>query len=194
MKVLLVNNYIKKERIARLESEIKSIVSNVEMLSYDTLKASAWRDYEAIILSGSEYMLSLSETEPLFTEEMELVLESDRPILGICFGHQLIAHANGSRVVRMGRETEGYFMTRILSREKIFEDLSDKEFFWESHSEAVESVPNGFRLIAKGETNPVQAIKSERNEVYGVQFHPEVWDSKRGAGRKVLEAFLVGSR
>lgn len=194
MKVLLVNNYIKKERIARLESEIKSIASNVKTLSNDTLKASMWRDYEAIILSGSEHMLSLSETEPIFTEEMELVLESDRPILGICFGHQLIAHANGSRVVRMGMEAEGYFVTRILSREKIFKDLSDKEFFWESHSEAVERVPKGFRLIAEGETNSVQAIKSERNDIYGVQFHPEVWDSKREAGRKVLEAFLVGSK
>jgi GMP synthase (glutamine-hydrolysing) len=191
MKVLLVNNYISRDKVGRLENQIKNFGASVETIYYTEINQKMWRYFDCIILSGSEYMLSNSETVKKFEKEMSLIAETEVPLLGICFGHQLIGKASGADVFTMDKEAEGYFNSKIVTKDRIFSGLRGMELFWESHKEAIKNVPEGFILLAEGETNRISAIRSERKELYGVQFHPEVWDMKRNAGGKVLRNFLI---
>ena len=99
------------------------------------------------------------------------------PILGICYGCQLLAHNLGGRVVaatedsaREYGKTETYFRTDC----KLFKGLPAESVTWMSHGDYMEKVPEGFELVAHSDACPNVAICDERRGFYGVQFHPEV--------------------
>ena len=106
------------------------------------------------------------------------------PILGICYGCQLIAHNLGGRVTaatdssaREYGKTETYFDTNC----RLFRGLPEKSVTWMSHGDYMEKVPDGFRLAAHSDACPTVAICDEARGLYGVQFHPEVNHTAYGA-------------
>ena len=105
------------------------------------------------------------------------------PILGICYGCQLIAHNLGGRVTaatadsaREYGKTETYFDTAC----KLFKGLPDQSVTWMSHGDYMEKVPEGFTLVARSDACPNVAICDEARGFYGVQFHPEVNHTEYG--------------
>ncbi len=113
------------------------------------------------------------------------------PILGICYGCQLLAHHLGGRVVpaqgdsaREYGKTETFFDTDC----KLFQGLPAKSATWMSHGDYMELVPEGFRLTAHSAACPNVAIADETRGFYGVQFHPEVLHTEHGAA--ILRNFL----
>jgi len=110
------------------------------------------------------------------------------PVLGICYGAQLIAQQLGGAVERTG--TGEYGRTTMTRRgdSVILADLLEEQIVWMSHSDAITSVPEGFTVTASSPGAPVAALEDRERAIYGVQFHPEVVHTERGDD--VLRAFL----
>ena len=110
------------------------------------------------------------------------------PILGICYGQQLIAHTLGGEV--KSPEVREYGKTQIDLDDTcvLFEGIDKKEQSWMSHTDFVATAPNGFKIVATTSQCPVAAMADEVNKIYGVQFHPEVEHTP--FGRTMLTNFL----
>jgi len=112
------------------------------------------------------------------------------PVLGVCYGMQLMAHVLGAEVTRGGRREYGRAEIRPTMASTLFEGFDPKETatVWMSHGDHIESAPPGFRVTAASEGNPLAAFEHESKPIYGVQFHPEVAHTPRG--RELLANFL----
>src|SRR5690606_29475836 len=110
------------------------------------------------------------------------------PVLGICYGMQLVAKTLGGRVEPA--EAGEFGRTQITVREHgtLFEGLPAEQTCWMSHRDAVYEAPPGFVALASSEASPVAAFESPEQRVYGIQFHPEV--AHTPYGKDVLERFL----
>lgn len=116
------------------------------------------------------------------------IFEMGVPILGICYGHQLMTYTLGGEV--KSAETREYGKTKItLNREsKIFEDIDNHNSCWMSHTDYVSKVPEGFNVIASTDSCSIAAMENKDKKFYGVQFHPEVEHTP--FGRNMIKNFL----
>ena len=140
-----------------------------------------------IILSGGPNSV-YGEGVP--TADPEL-LELGVPILGLCYGMQLLAQLSGGKVVRAARREYGRAMVSA-SGGRLFEGFSPAEEtpVWMSHGDHVDTPPPGYRVVASSENTPVAAIEHESRPLFGVQFHPEVAHTPRGG--ELLSNFIFG--
>ena len=114
--------------------------------------------------------------------------KSQKPILGICLGQQLMAHVLGGQIGK-GASAE-YGVSEIVVDEpaSILEGMPPKFQAWVSHFDEVKKMPEGFRSLAHSDTCKVEAMVHRSLPLYGVQFHPEVWHTQNG--EKILENFI----
>ena len=115
------------------------------------------------------------------------VISGEFPVLGICYGMQLMAHLLGGDVVAEGKREYGPATVEIRDRAGIFEGLATQERAWVSHGDTVRRPPDGFAVVASTTSVPVAAITDGRSR-YAVQFHPEVAHTPHGA--EILRNFL----
>ncbi len=153
-----------------------------------------------IILSGQSHPWEQYAPESL-RGVFEVIKKSAQPILGVCGGHQQIALAYGAPVELMARvepgtgydgakRERGYFPIET-DQKGLFAGLPRQVTVWHSHFDEVKQVPGGFRRTAWNETCPIQAMEHERRPVFGVQFHPELFNDEHPDGRRIMEAFLA---
>ena len=116
------------------------------------------------------------------------ILELGLPVLGICYGHQVLAHSLGGDVVRTENAEFGRTELRSLGDSTLLEGLPERQAVWMSHRDAVVKAPPGFRVIAATEASPVAAMEDLERRLCGVQFHPEVGHTPRG--QDMLKRFL----
>jgi GMP synthase (glutamine-hydrolysing) len=138
---------------------------------------------QALILSGGPKSV-FEEDAPRPDPRL---LAQGLPILGICYGMQLMAQAFGGKVERAGRAEYGKALLTRYSG-PLFRGLKGEVQVWMSHSDAVTELPPGWRVAAETEENPVAAIEAEGAPLFGVQFHPEVAHTPKGL--QILENFL----
>lgn len=143
-------------------------------------------EIKGIILSGSPHSVleagspDINLSNPLF----------QKPILGICYGAQLIAHKNKGSVARSKtREYGRSLISHYDLSSKLFRGLHIETQVWMSHGDTILELPQNFDLIASTENINVAAFKVENEETYGIQFHPEVSHSVEG--KELLKNFLV---
>jgi GMP synthase (glutamine-hydrolysing) len=152
-----------------------------------TVSADFVRDWKpkGIILSGGPSSVYDKDVPHVKPE----VLDLDVPILGICYGMQLIAHLRGGKVIPGIREY-GRAEIQITDNSGVFAGFKQGEpiTVWASHGDHIDEPPPGFNTVASTETLPVAAFKSKERRMYGVQFHPEVAHTPLGA--QVLRTFL----
>src|ERR687898_1611308 len=111
------------------------------------------------------------------------------PLLGICYGAQLVAQQLGGEVRHTGGGEYGATQLRLTGdASALFGALSDEQVVWMSHGDAITNAPDGFRVTAASPGAAVAALEDRDRGVYGVQFHPEVAHTERG--QEVLKAFL----
>ena len=110
------------------------------------------------------------------------------PVLGICYGMQLMTHTLGGRIARATTREYGETDVKIDNTSLLFEGFSDKNIFLMSHGDYVEEIPSGFKNIASTSICPNAAIENVDKKLYGIQFHPEVNNSVNG--RQVIRNFL----
>ena len=116
------------------------------------------------------------------------IFELGIPILGICYGMQLMTHALGGKVNRAEKREYGTTDVKIDNTSKLFQGFDNKNGFLMSHTDFVESLPEGFKNIGKTESCPNAAIENIDKNLYGIQFHPEVNNSVNGT--LVIKNFL----
>lgn len=156
-----------------------------EIVDHSRLREVPLAEYSALILSGgprSVYEPSAPQLDPS-------VIGAGIPVLGICYGHQLIAKALGGEVMRSERREYG--RTRVIVEDEesvLFADLPRQQVVWMSHGDVVVRPPEGFRVVARSEYGLIAAMESKELPVFTVQFHPEVRHTEHGT--KVLENFL----
>jgi GMP synthase (glutamine-hydrolysing) len=117
------------------------------------------------------------------------IYELKIPILGICYGMQLMAHDLGGQVVRGEQQEYGPSTLQILQTDTLFEGLNPTEDVWMSHGDCVLTLPKDFVCLAKTPTVAHAAMKSRDGLLYGIQFHPEVAHTPKGS--EILKNFLV---
>lgn len=118
------------------------------------------------------------------------ILDLGIPILGICYGHQVIAHAAGGTVDQTGTSEYGRTALDVVGPDSsaLFRDLPEAQDVWMSHGDAVTAAPPGFTCVASTAGSPVAAMEDKARRIYGVQFHPEVAHTPRGT--EILKHFL----
>ncbi|MCK5878533.1 MAG: glutamine-hydrolyzing GMP synthase [Holophagae bacterium] len=139
----------------------------------------------AIILSGgprSVYEEGAFQADPaLFSLGI--------PVLGICYGMQLMALLLKGKVVGSNNREYGRATAQCRTDSQLFQKIKPESVVWMSHGDKVEEVPSGFRAIAETDTTPIAAMENTEKKLYAVQFHPEVTHTE--AGRAILENFLL---
>ena len=110
------------------------------------------------------------------------------PVLGICYGIQLMNHLLGGKVVPATSREYGYKPFSIKDTADLFFGLNPEEKVWMSHGDKVEEVAPGFEIIGASDTCPAGAVADRARQLYGVQFHPEVHHTPRG--KVILSNFL----
>ncbi len=108
------------------------------------------------------------------------------PILGICYGLQVIVHQLGGKVERAKKQEYGRAKLKVVSKDPLFEGIPAEFDVWMSHADRVSTLPEGFERIAVSENSPYAVVRREK--IYGVQFHPEV--THTAYGREILSNFL----
>ena len=116
------------------------------------------------------------------------ILSLGIPVLGICYGCQLIAHTLGGKVEHAANSEYGKREFSFVARSPLSEGIPEKSVCWMSHTDHVTRVPDGFEVLASTSSCPVTVYGSRAKKIYGVQFHPEVVHSQYG--NKLLENFL----
>ena len=116
------------------------------------------------------------------------IFNTGRPILGICYGMQLIADAFGGELVRSEMREYGRSMMTVTDNGIIFKNMEKDSQVWMSHGDSITKMPEGFTTIAGTAALPIAAIASDEKKIYGLQFHPEVHHTDQGT--KILRNFL----
>ncbi|MFH1211080.1 MAG: glutamine-hydrolyzing GMP synthase [archaeon] len=160
------------------------VYSEVLPSDSDKQKLSKIEDLKGIILSGGAASV-YDEFSPKFDKG---IFELGIPILGICYGHQLVAYVNDGQVT-VGKSGEyGITELKVLEKDVLFSGFNDVENVWMNHKDIVEKLPNGFLVLASTHNSPIAAFGNKEKKIYGVQFHPEVTHTENG--NKILENFV----
>jgi len=137
-----------------------------------------------VILSGgpsSVYAEDAYSIDPM-------IFELDVPVLGICYGHQVMAQTLGGTVASTGTSEFGPAELSVVDGSLLFSDQPGTREVWMSHNDAVLHAPEGFTVTAATPEAPVAAMEDAERGLYGVQFHPEVRHTRHG--QRILEHFL----
>ncbi|MDM7274411.1 glutamine-hydrolyzing GMP synthase [Sulfurihydrogenibium azorense] len=120
----------------------------------------------------------------------ERVYDLGLPILGICYGLQLITHHFGGEVVKADKHEYGRAEIQVLNHEDLFYEIPEFTHVWMSHADKVVKLPQGFEVLARSFNAPYAAVRNKEKKIWGVQFHPEV--SHTLLGKEILKNFAVG--
>ncbi len=182
MKILLVNNgtsYL---------AGLKDLLLGLPFLTvnYGQLGAIDARDFDAIILSGG-HDLPVRGSEKFFEKEMQLIRESQKPLLGICLGFELIASAFGLELELMDTKENGIINIKTSKYDPIFSGIESFKVF-ESHRWVVKETNEDLIALAYSKDG-IEVIKHKTLPIYGVQFHPEMFVDQT-CGEKIFRNFL----
>ena len=154
-----------------------------ELLAPET-PAEKLSGYKAIVFSGGPQ--NLSESSALKADPRVYTLGI--PVLGVCYGLQLMAHQLGGKVLAGKKREYGPTRASLSSSSPLFKGLSRQELTWMSHGDQVVRIPKGFSVTGKSAACPIVAIEDRKRQLFGIQFHPEVRHTVHGM--KIIGNFL----
>lgn len=143
---------------------------------------------KAIILSGSPHSV-YAPGAPIPSFDIFAFAEREQiPVLGLCYGLQLIAHHLGGQVDKAAKREFGKAHLTLIAQSPLLEGIPQHSQVWMSHGDSLTAIPDDFAVIATTENAPYCAVQNEQRRIYGVQFHPEVHHSVDG--KTLLHNFL----
>lgn len=144
---------------------------------------------KGIILSGSPFSVNDTNAPRLNIKAIAEKL----PVLGVCYGAQLIAHQSGGSVGKSTHREYGRAHLQMLSEDPLFTTIPDDSQVWMSHADTIQKLPESFKVIARTESIPIAAYKADeaysQKPVYAIQFHPEVTHSVDG--KQLLKNYVI---
>lgn len=182
MRILLIDNgtsYLNELR-SLLKDEETKVIGWKDIRTEDTDQA------EAIILSGGHDFPVMGNEERL-AKEMEMVRGCNRPILGICFGFELIARSYGSTLKEMKQKEKGLIAIVKKKDDELLKDIPGFQVF-ENHSWAIDGIGAELSVIAASDDG-AEIIRHESKLIYGLQFHPEMLMEK-SCGDEIFYNFI----
>lgn len=157
-------------------AEIKSFETPIE-----EIKAAG---YKGIIFTGGPNSV-YDMTSPHYDKA---ILDLGIPVLGICYGCQLISWMSGGKVESCKKSEYGKIEITVSAESKLFKDVPDKNIVWMSHTDYVSEAPEGFVITSHSDDCPCASMENAEKKIYAVQFHPEVTHSEYG--NVILKNFL----
>ena len=139
---------------------------------------------KAIILSGGPSSVNAPDAPKIDNK----IFKAGIPVLGICYGMQLICNELGGKVARPAKREYGHAMFYLDGENSLFDGLSKESAVWMSHGDSVVEMPKGFSLAGHTHLTPTAAVANEERKMYAVQFHPEVVHTEEGTA--LLKNFL----
>ena len=156
-----------------------------EIRPYNRVGLDEIKGYKGVIFTGGPNSV-YDEKSPHYDKR---ILESGVPILGICYGDQLMAYM-GNGVITSADNSSEYGKTTVYvdNASSLFIDVPSESICWMSHTDYIKEIPYGFRVSAYTDKCPCAAMENEEKCLYGVQFHPEVTHTEYG--RQIIRNFL----
>ena len=156
-----------------------------EIYSYKTdLEKIKAMEPKGIIFTGGPNSVYL-EDSPSYAKE---IYDLGIPVLGICYGYQLMMHQLGGKVCKAPVREYGKIEVTVDQSSALFENVSEKTICWMSHNDYIEQAAPGFKIIAHTPDCPVAAVENVEKKLYATQFHPEVLHTKEG--KQMLANFV----
>ena len=149
-----------------------------EIISYNKITPEQIKEngYKGIIFTGGPNSV-YDPSSPHYSND---IFDLNIPILGICYGHQLLGYMKGGKIVSSKNNSE-YGKTIISSTDsKLFKGIKNESVTWMSHTDYIKDVPEGFIVTATTKNCPCAAMENDKEKLYGVQFHPEVTHTEYG--------------
>ena len=155
-----------------------------EIKPYNRISADQAKEYKGIIFTGGPNSVYDTLSPHIDGKMLELGI----PVLGICYGHQLMAFTKGGKIGPAEGGSE-YGKTEVFACDNVlFGNVPPKSVCWMSHTDCVKELPEGFSVIAHTDKCACAAMCDEKNKLYGVQFHPEVTHTEYG--KQILRNFI----
>lgn len=171
--------------IARKVRELK-VYSEIQPYNYSIEKIEQDNNLGAVIFSGGPASV-YTTSAPLCDFK---IFQLGLPILGICYGLQLIAYALGGEVDPSAQREFGRADLLFKKEELLFKNISAPTKVWMSHGDHLTKLPPGFKKIGYTRNSPIAVIANHSKKIYGLQFHPEVYHTSQGM--EILSNFLFG--
>jgi len=143
---------------------------------------------KAIIFSGGPNSVNDIGAPKVSKETMSFLETHHIPILGLCYGHQLLSQYYGGKVQQGDQKEYGHTIIEIKYRDQLFKGFPPTNKVWMSHGDKVVALPAGFRISASSENCEIAAFECTEKQIYGLQFHPEVVHTENG--QKLLSNFI----
>jgi len=179
--ILIVDCGSRSNSIQRIVSDSK--IKSKKLSLHEVSKANH-QEWAGVIISGSPILLTETAHDEIL-RSLGFARTSGCPVLGICFGHQVIGLLHGATVFR-GAEIRANQTVKVLQSTSLFEGLETSILLTEDHCEGI-TLPKQFLLLATSESYNVEAMKHREKDLYGVQFHPE---ASGEVGHKIIANFL----
>ena len=165
MRILLIDNE------TTLLTKLQALIPGDKVVRrYSSLCEADSDSYDLVILSGGSHF-PIEGNEEKLKSEIDLIKNSHRPIIGICFGCELIAYSFGSTLSRLPRKQKGIVEIEVIADPELFGGR-DSFTAYENHRYTVERLPNDLVALARSD-HGIEAIKHKTRHIYGLQFHPE---------------------
>ncbi|SEF40783.1 GMP synthase (glutamine-hydrolyzing) [Caloramator fervidus] len=156
-----------------------------EIITYDeALEKIKQNSPKGIIFSGGPNSVYEKNSPKVDAEIFTLGI----PILGICYGDQLIAQSLGGKVDKAKVREYGNTLVKFDVSSLLFKGLKEEGICWMSHTDEVVKLPEGFKIIASSDNCKIAGMEDEKRRIYGLQFHPEVYHTQ--FGREIIKNFL----
>ena len=139
---------------------------------------------KALILSGGPSSVYDDEA-PIASQE---IIDMDIPILGICYGMQLLGYYFGAKIKAAPKKEYGRAELTIVEDDALFDGFNGESIVWMSHADKIEELPQGFKKLGYTENSDFAAIRHIEKSIYGLQFHPEVAHTEKGS--LIIENFV----
>lgn len=180
MKVALINNGTK--HLAALHE----LLRDYDVTDFSYVEADQVHGFDLIVLSGGS-AFPILEHEGKLDKEIELIKTTTTPLIGICYGCELIAHSFGGTLKHLGDEVRGVLPVTVDSDDPMFD--GKKEFAaYQAHKWSIASLPRELRILAHSEHGP-EVIRHTGRLIWGFQFHPEVISEGFGA-REIFNSLV----
>ena len=140
--------------------------------------------YKGIIISGAPILITEDDTQ-MHQKKLAPIFESDKPVLAVCFGHQMLGFFHGAKGKRC-KEDRDFNELEVLHKDPLFNGLANPVLFHEDHCEEIE-VPRDFIHLATSQNCFNEAMKHPKKKHYGIQFHPETSNAN---GQRLMDNFL----
>jgi GMP synthase (glutamine-hydrolysing) len=201
-KTLLVNCYGKNPEKINSLKDVLGRYSQVIVFAYSEIGIGFQipKDIDTVVVSGSEARIVNPEERAKYTGVLDLIKNCNLPLIGICYGHQLLCAAFGAKTGSLTHPVKDRFeQVRLIEKCEIFTSFREGQTItlaqW--HNDYVKKDglgESGFRLLADSSSCEVEAVKHETKPFYGVQFHPErvkIKGETHAEGHQVIENFYV---